>query len=349
MDWTRFLEENNIHYVTRGPNTKRGEVSIQCPMCGDEDPSEHCGINLTTGKWGCHRNANHRGKSARTLIKALLGCSSHQAGYIVKQYSKSDPDTLDAMLTALEADNNGVISHDENIHEMALAQSLDPQFKDFYRIKARGITSRFFDYLTDRGYDNAKEVIERYELRCALTGRYKDRIILPIRHNGDLIGWTSRALGKPRNAPRYLASSELVKKFVFNYDELKEGGERLIITEGPFDAIKVDNFNFLEDLEVPYRATCTFGTSVTISQIVMLRSLMTKFKETWILFDEGADEPARELSSWINAPIAHLPVGIGDPGNMTIGSLRHMGGKNFAGWFHISVSDWALKLFGQVT
>src|SRR5258706_108308 len=109
MDWRRFLEENNITFVDRGPNTKRGEVSIQCPMCGQDDPSEHLGINLQTGKWGCHRDANHRGKASRTLIKAILGCSSQQAGLIVKQYSHSDPDTLEAALFTLDANHNGVI------------------------------------------------------------------------------------------------------------------------------------------------------------------------------------------------------------------------------------------------
>src|SRR6185437_14451795 len=118
MDWIRFLEENNIHFVSRGPNTKRGEISVQCPMCGDDDPSEHFGINPTTGKWGCHRDASHRGKSARTLIKALLRCSGTQAGFIVKQYSKADPDSLEAALAVLEADNNATVQHDEDLEKL---------------------------------------------------------------------------------------------------------------------------------------------------------------------------------------------------------------------------------------
>src|ERR1700757_1603417 len=164
MDWLRFLDENNIHYVTRGPNTKRGEVSIQCPMCGEDDPSEHCGINLTTGKWGCHRDASHRGKASRTLVKAILGCSSSQAGYIVKQYSQADPDTLDAALAVLEADKNGAIEHDDDLQKQAARQKLGPQFRDFNKIKPRGITARFFKYLVDRGYENPQDLIEKYDL-----------------------------------------------------------------------------------------------------------------------------------------------------------------------------------------
>lgn len=340
MDWVRFLDENNIHYVTRGPNTKRGEVSINCPMCGEDDPSEHLGINLQTGKWGCHRDGNHRGKASRTLIKAILGCSSPQAGLIVKQYSHSDPDTLEAALSVLEADYNNVIHHEEDLVKQAKHQMLGPQFKDFNHIKPRGITKRFFTYLADRGYDNPHNIIERYDLRCALTGRYKDRIIIPIRKGGELLGWTSRAIGSPKNAPRYLASSEDVKTTVFNYDDLKKGGERLFIVEGPFDAIKIDNHNFTHapDVEhtISYRATCTFGTSLTVSQIALLRSLVGKYEEAWVLFDRGAEGPAENLATWLGIKTVTLPDGIDDPGELKERHLERLGGESFNNFFHIS-------------
>ena len=342
MDWLRFLEENNLHFVTRGPNTKRGEISIKCPMCGDDDPSEHLGINLQTEKWGCHRDASHRGKSSRTLIKAILACSSQQAGNIVKQYSHSDPDSLDGALAALEADNNGAISHEEDLQKQISRQKLGPQFNDFNQIKTRGITKRFFDYLVHRGYENPQDVIKYYDLRCALTGAYKDRIIIPVRMNGELLGWTSRALGSPLNAPRYLASSNDIKATIFNYDELKGGGERLFIVEGPFDAIRLDSFGIRknkyetfasQDKPVDFRATCVFGTSVTMSQIILLRALVKKFKQAWILFDRGADGPASNLAEWIKAEVAHLPISAKDPGEMHSECLPQLANSGF--WGHI--------------
>lgn len=336
MDWIRLLDENNIHYVSRGPNTKKGEVSIQCPLCGEDDPSEHLGINLQTGKWGCHRDQSHRGKAPRTLIKAILGCSSQQAGLIVKQYNHSDPDSLESALAVLEADNNGAIQHDEDIAKQAAHQKLGPQFADFNRIKVRGITRRFFDYLESRGYENPQDIIEYYDLRCALTGRYKDRIIIPVRLNGELLGWTSRAIGNPKNAPRYLASSEDVKTTVYNYDDLKKGGKRLVIVEGPFDAIRLDSFGLRKKDDVgsvDVRATCTFGTSVTISQIALLRSLTKKFDETWVLFDKGADGPGTDLADWVGAKRAFLPNDVDDPGELTTKMLTQLALPSFAGWF----------------
>lgn len=337
MDWVRFLEENNIHFVTRGPNTKRGEVSINCPMCGEDDPSEHLGINLQTGKWGCHRDGTHRGKAPRTLIKAVLGCSSQQAGLIVRQYSHSDPDSLETALAALE--NDVVAPSDNDLVKKIKHQRLGPQFNDFNHIKPRGITKRFFTYLADRGYDNPQSIIDRYDLRCALIGRYKDRVIIPIRHSGELLGWTSRAIGTPKNAPRYLASSEDVKTTVFNYDALNKGGERLFIVEGPFDAMKIDDYNFsyTSDYDEPvnFRATCTFGTSLTVSQLALLRALAGKFNETWILFDVGAEGPANNLASWLGVKTAMLPSGIDDPGELKPMHMRQLSSPNYGGHFPI--------------
>lgn len=338
MDWVRFLEENNIPFVTRGPNTKRGEVSIRCPMCGENDPSEHLGINLQSGFWGCHRDATHRGKSPKYLIRMILGCSSQQAKFILDQYSKADPDTLDLMLIMLqETETHNVESEPVD---------LEPQFKTFHRIKSRGATSRFFRYLQSRDYSNPYDIIDAYELRCALAGTYKDRIIMPVRHNGELFGWTSRALGNPIHAPRYLMSSEAVKATVFNFDDIKQGGERLFIVEGPFDAMRVDYYGIMADDDqsvmpfkmLPFRATCTFGTSPTISQIALLRTLTKKYEETFVLFDAGADGPAQNLAEWVGARTAYLPMGTKDPGEMSLDLLSKMALPSFDGIFRESLA-----------
>lgn len=330
MDWLRFFEENNIHFITRGPNTKRGEVSIHCPMCGEEDPSEHLGISLVTGNWGCLRDGSHRGKSARHLVKHVLGCSSAQAFSVVRQYSHSDPDSLESALAALEPNP---MAPADDVKQQKRIQRLQPEFRDFSSIKVRGTTARFYRYLENRGYDNPSDIINEYNLKCGLTGRFKDRIIIPIRHNGELLGWTSRAIGDPKSAPRYLASSEDVKTTVFNYDRLKDGGERLLIVEGPFDAIRLDSFCLTNSMDVPFRATCTFGTSVTMSQIALLRSLVKKYKEAWVLFDNGADGPATELSTWLGVRTASLPTGIDDPGDLNKHHLAQLGDAKFDGVF----------------
>lgn len=351
MDWIRFLDENNIHYITRGPNTKKGEVSIQCPMCGDDDPSEHLGINLNSGRWGCLRDQSHRGKASRTLIKALLHVSSNVAEDVRRQYSRPDPNDLESALEALTGET-------EDVAKQARKQSCEPEFNDFSQIRSRGLTKKFFTYLQQRGFDNPSEMIERYGLRCALTGRYQNRIILPVSLNGELLGWTSRLVGHSATAPRYLASSEDVKATVYNYDELKDGGDRLFIVEGPFDALRMDNFMVENNYNIgkaydaegmgiaPYRVTCTFGTSPTISQLALLRSLVKKYKEAYVLFDKGADGPASNLAEWTGAKLAYLPHNADDPGELDASFLFNAAYVGFDGYFmHYTPVVHAFQLF----
>ena len=47
------LIQKKIPYVTTGPNVARGHFAIKCPFCGEADPSEHLGIEESTGRWGC--------------------------------------------------------------------------------------------------------------------------------------------------------------------------------------------------------------------------------------------------------------------------------------------------------
>ena len=323
MDWRRFLEEHNIPFVDRGPNTKRGEVSVHCPMCGPDDPSEHLGINPESGAWGCLRDNTHRGKSAKTLVRSLLGCSGLQADHVITQYSHADPDSLEGALALLG---------DSPPAEPVRPRDPNREFNDFREIKVRGTTRRFFDYLGSRGYDDPYNLIQYYGLRCAVTGRYKDRVIIPVRQSGELLGWTSRAIVDPKTAPRYLASSSDVKATVLNYDHLIKGGERLFIVEGPFDALRLDQFGRFKGI----RATCTFGTDVTISQIALLRTLVKQFKETWVMFDQGAEGPAANIAEWTKSRTSNLPEGIKDPGELTQYQLNYLAKTSFDGdffWF----------------
>jgi hypothetical protein len=307
MDWIKFFEDNMIEYVTRGPNTAKGEVSIKCVWCGDEDPSEHLGINLSKGSWGCLRNPEHRGHSTTYLIGTLLRCSQYQARAIVDQYNRSDPDQLGEL--SLESPPGSGNQAEPEQHPV-----LRP-------IEAVGSTSKFWNYLKIRGFD-PDAVIRQYRLQCCLVDRYKDRLIIPLYKRRSLIAWTGRALGAPMIAPRYL-SSKRVKETIFNEDDLMQGGQLLFITEGPFDAMKLD----YHGLEQGVRATCTFGTSIGIEQLVLLNSRRSRFDKTVILFDRDAVEPAFIARDWLPSSrvvVGQLPDGVKDPGELSKEQIQEL-------------------------
>jgi hypothetical protein len=302
MDWVRLLDDSNIEHVSRGPNTKRGEISVRCPFCGEDDPSHHLGINLEADKWGCLRNAEHRGNNPDRLVAALLGCNMPRARIIIKQYNKADPSDLDHVLEALG--------------EEIPAAKAEPEVYPLVRqIRYRGATQRFWNYLKHRGFgDDVRELVWRYGLQACLTGRFKDRIIIPFRRNGKVIAWTGRAIADPVNAPRYL-SSGAVKSTVFNEDVLIRGGHLLFIVEGPFDALKLDYYAGNRA-----RATCTFGTVLSLDQIAILRQGLKNFSRVVLLFDRDAFGQAFAAMDWLMAPnvvVGSLPPGAEDPGGLS--------------------------------
>lgn len=304
MDWVALFTDNNIEFVSRGPNTRKGEISIRCPICGDDDPSQHLGIALDKEAWGCHRNQQHRGKDPKRLIQALLNCSSAQAALVVAQYNQADPDSLPTLENAPAAP----VGPTE-------ALKLLPEFKP---IPEKG---RFYNYLKNRGFDDPLELTTFYNVRCCTTGRWKDRIIIPVYHDDKLVAWTGRALQNPVMAPRYLSTSEAIKQTIWQSEDAEAGGKILFITEGPFDALKVDYYGAAYEAS----AVAVFGTSITPDQIAILSELSRKFVKTVILLDTDAVEAAFALSDWLNgAIIGTLPEGIKDPGQLTSSQINKL-------------------------
>lgn len=317
MDWIQFFEDNHIDYVTRGSNTKRGEASCACPWCGADDPSHHLGVSLSAENWGCLRNPAHRGRKPNFLVSALLGCSGAQAKLIVRQYSRSDPNSLDGSLISLLEITNPTVANPA--HPFQTLPNHSAPFllpSDFRWIKAKGTTAKFWKYLEGRGFDDIKKLSIDYNLRCCLTGRWKDRVIFPLYQQNHLIGWTGRALGNPVEASRYLSSSETIKLTIFNEDELQEGGELLFVVEGPFDALKLDYYGKEHDA----RATCVFGVIMTIDQVSIVASLCKKFKRVVLLYDKDAAGAASHVADWLpsgNVVMGQVPDKWDDPGAMS--------------------------------
>ena len=312
MNWEEFLQDHHITYVTRGPNTKKGEVSVRCPWCGDDDPSEHLGISLSREAWGCHRSHTHRGKGPVRLVQALLGVSNNQAKLIVSQYDRADPENLEQAIDALEP------TYKVSTEPMPSKLRFPPEFR---HIGPEKITFRFWNYLMRRGFSDPERLAATYDLKCCSIGQWKDRIIVPIYRDHTLIAWTGRAIQSTINAPRYLSTSDVIKKTIFNEDEVLEGGEILFITEGPFDALKMDFYGYA----LGARATCVFGTSMTIDQISILKKAAKNFKKVVLLLDPDALETSFNTLEWLpEAVMGTLPAGAEDPGALLRTEVRDL-------------------------
>ncbi len=146
FDWVKFLEFNNIEYITRGPNLARQNLGIQCPFCGEEDPSAHMGISLLGHGWSCWRNKSHSGRQPHRLIQKLLGCSWQEANALVGDGGieiPSEENFLNSIKTLLGPATGAEVSQG--------TLTLPKEFKPLHG-QLRGLGRHPVNYLIGRGY-----------------------------------------------------------------------------------------------------------------------------------------------------------------------------------------------------
>lgn len=74
-----------------------------------------------------------------------------------------------------------------------------------------------------------------YEFYWSPDPGYKNRLLIPFRYHGKLVGWTGRKVTDGK--PKYLSDQH--PQFVFNIDRQTEPHQYVFVCEGPFDAIAV--------------------------------------------------------------------------------------------------------------
>ncbi len=111
------------------------------------------------------------------------------------------------------------------IIEGEIEEQLGPQFIEVLR------------YLMDRGYDIPFD----HDFYWSPTPGYIDRVIIPFRWEGRVVGNTARKItgGKPE----YLSDQH--PHFVFNFDKQSEQQKYIFVCEGPFDALAIDGVALL--------------------------------------------------------------------------------------------------------
>lgn len=299
FDWKRFLAGRGIDFVERGPNVARGNININCPFCGASDEGQHLGISLSGKGWGCWRNQSHRGRTPHRLIMALTFCSSAEAEAIVGAGDDS-PLTDDHRLLA---DVQKMVGSKE------AAQAKEPEAALEWISEARplignthsGFASMFVNYLQERLYTpgQIKRLAKRYDLRYAVSGPFANRLIVPVYMPQGLVNWTGRAISK-KAVVRYRTLSAdptkaaedglpvaplSIEKTIFDYDRLlRDGGDMLIVAEGPFDGMRLDFFGY----DRAIRGTCLFGKNLSEDQALLLESLAPRFRRKVLLLDQDA-------------------------------------------------------------
>jgi hypothetical protein len=327
FSWPKFLQSHGINFVTRGPNTAKNSASIRCPFCGEADPSQHLNIYLNTGYWKCWRNPRaHSGKSRSWLIQHLLRCSHDEAVRLAEEDVTASPEP--SSLVSRLSEMLGRPDKSKRI-DLSTKLTFPPQFKSLWR-NCSTFAGPFWDYLERRGYDLANQdwVAQNYNLHYATRGPYRYRLIIPVHSNtGDLMTWTARSV-MVDNPIRYKTlSGEVSSLYPGPTAKCAPGQlllglpllwrcpnpEVLVLTEGPFDAIRVSALG----RKLGVYGTCLFGLNITDSQVLLLEQLLGRFRHLVVLLDTDAKFRAFRIQEQLtNLPvkIETLPPGVEDPG-----------------------------------
>lgn len=111
------------------------------------------------------------------------------------------------------------------IIEGEIEEQFGPQFIEVLR------------YLMSRGYDNPFD----HDFYWSVEPGYIDRVIIPFRYNGKIVGNTARKITDGK--PKYLSDQH--PHFVFNFDNQTEDQKYILVCEGPFDALAVGGVGLL--------------------------------------------------------------------------------------------------------
>lgn len=310
FDWINFLNRYGVQYVTKSKNTKEGNLSIKCPFCGFADPSFHMGINPNNSAFGCLRDDDHRSKYPHRLIMKIAGLSWEQACELIgEEYIPEDFDLKNKR---------------DRLNKKGIEQREKMQWDESFRkLSNKGKRNAFVEYLISRGFapEDIPTMCKLYKLRCATKGTWYNRLIFPVIHEKELIGWTGRDIGDSELRYRAHPPGKLIKQFLFNQNAVKDGGRVLVIDEGPLDAYKIDFYG--KDFSI--RAIATMGTALTEEQVSEIIQLSKRFDHTAILLDRDALSKAlklRQRLAMIHPVRIPLLEGFDDPGSIPYGRIQ---------------------------
>jgi hypothetical protein len=314
FDWIDFLSSRHIPFVTSGSSATKGNVAIKCPWCHD-DPSQHLAISTEGRGWRCWRRKEHAGKSDAFLVAKLIKCSMEDARAITGQKGH---------LVAGFAQRLGEIMGEPEKPPQVISVDLPGEFRRFSQVPGK-LETPFVKYMRRRGFSELMRLSVVYEIGYCRRGPLAYRIVFPIRFNGEVVNLTARTI---TDSPlRYMTlpkeQAAPISDFLLWYDELRNqwDADTIILCEGPFDALKV---NYLGEGE-GIVSTCFFTSSPSDRQIDLLHELLPRFKNRYLLQDEGAYAVAMRTHSALRSlgvENLRLPQGAKDPGDMSPDQFR---------------------------
>jgi DNA primase len=265
FDAQSYLQDRGIKFTSGGhKNVSHGWIGIQCPFCGDH--SNHGGINLKTGFYGCWI-CGQRAKPIE-LIMALENCSFENAKKIYNDFRDDSSELVTRQNQTLPPPLTPQGSTGRIIPENFLLPLRFPQ-KNF--LKKRGV--------------DPKELAKKYRItRSHDASPFPGRIVVPFFLDRKivtyvLLDWTGKSAVKylPCKKEKAIISH---KKTLYNIDNVKKG--KVAIVEGFFETWKIGD-----------GAVATMGIQFTRAQIRQL--IWKEVREAYVIYDKDRDGQGQRM------------------------------------------------------
>lgn len=275
------------------------EFICLCPFHEDKTPS--FSINKTTGLWYCFTCAALGLESGSgNLIKFIMlldECSYEKAKKII--YKEEDIKTISVRLLN-KIDSAVHKEKDIIIKDIETKIELPREFELLDNIK------QCPKYLLERLH---WKTILHFKLGICREGYFKNRIIIPIYYNNEIVSFQARWIGNADDAEvkRYLFASGFdTKSFLFNYDNVKNS-KIILLTEGSLNAMSL----WEKDFDA---VSCFSARELSSKQLKLLVNI--KLDELVICFDTdknkvgqtAAKRNMKKLRNYFNTSIMTLPL-----------------------------------------
>lgn len=296
FDIERYVEENVGAVITRSNFGE--ELRLYCPFCPSHDPDRKgkLYVNIDKKTVFCQRCRYGKGIDTIQFICDVEGCSRAEAIRKLVSSISHSYGSLDSLIERLiELDEQ-----DQQLSVFAEQEEVSLPPKAVQLFKGKRQTQRAERYLIRRGLSRAQ--LKRHTFFYCGSGKYKNRLVIPLYIDGRLVHWVARDLSGKR--VKYRTPPGVNQSFYFfNWDRAKIH-KRVVVVEGVFD------FFAVERARLP--CVVSYGKGLSDRQA----ELLSRFEEVVMLYDSEATYWAYKASDAIVGPRVRIAkLSSGDPGD----------------------------------
>ena len=303
-DWLEANIDSKIKYTGSGK-----EVHLNCPVCGESRYRLY--VNLNNGACYC-QNCGYK-SAIIGLIQYVEGVGRSKAQSIFNDIRGNL--ILPEEISGTTINNMFMGDFRKDLAKRAIPLPAEYKPLDLNHTNIR--TEQAIKYLHSRGITD-KQILQ-HKMGFCMSGKYENRVIIPITENGELRFWVARAITKdaymkeksPSNEEYQISKSEVV----FNLDRASKKYHTAVLCEGVFDALAFGDVG-----------VSLLGKSLYQAQLNILldyRDLLTN--GVYVCLDNDAKSSATKiaetLSEYFKVYIINIPKELDDPNN----SLQKMG------------------------